>query len=84
MSFAQWFFILLIFVPLAIVYVLTIWNIFTRPGMSGVMRAVWLVLVLVFPFLGTIVYLIIYGGSFGSQRGLERRADDIKTYRAPT
>ena len=32
MSFAQWFFILLIFVPLAIVYVLTIWNIFTRPN----------------------------------------------------
>ena len=83
MSFAQWFFILLIFVPLAIVYVLTIWNIFTRPNMSGWLRAIWLVAVLIFPFLGTVVYLIVNGGSFGAQRGMERRAEDIKTGRAP-
>jgi hypothetical protein len=82
-SFAQWFFILLIFVPLAIVYLLTIWNIFTRPEMAGWMRALWLVIVVVFPFLGTIVYLIVHGGSFGAQRGLERRATDIGTGRAP-
>ena len=83
MSFAQWFFILLIFVPLAIVYVLTIWNIFTRPNDERLARAIWLVAVLIFPFLGTVVYLIVNGGSFGAQRGMERRAEDIKTGRAP-
>jgi hypothetical protein len=82
-GFWSWFFLFLIFVPLAIVYVLTIWNIFTRPGLSGWARALWLLAVLVFPVLGTLVYLVIYGGSIGAQRGLERRAQDIGTGRAP-
>jgi hypothetical protein len=82
-GFVSWFFLLLIFVPLAIVYFMTIWNIFTRPGMSGVIRAVWLLVVVVFPLIGTLVYLVMYGGSIGAQRGLERRAQDIGTGRAP-
>ena len=83
MWFWSWFFLLLIFVPLAIVYVMTIWNIFTRPEMAGLMRALWLVVVVVFPFLGTLVYLAVHGGSVGAQRGLQRRAEDIQTGRAP-
>jgi hypothetical protein len=83
MNFWQWFFLLLIFVPLAIVYFMTIWNIFTRPEMAGWTRALWLLAVIVFPFIGTLVYLGLHGSAAGSDTGVERRAQDIKTGRAP-
>lgn len=83
MGFWSWFFLFLIFIPLAIIYVMTIWNIFTRPGMAGGIRAVWLLAVVIFPVVGTLVYLVVYGSSVGAQRGLERRAEDIGTGRAP-
>ena len=62
MTFWNWFFLLLIFVPLLIVYAMTIWNIFTRPGVSGLFRAGWLVAVIVLPFVGTLIYLAAFGG----------------------
>ncbi len=83
MGFWSWFFLLLIFIPLLLVYAMTIWNIFTRPGMPGLHRALWLVVVVVFPFVGTLVYLVIHGNNIGAQRGMERRAEDIGTGRAP-
>lgn len=83
MGFWSWFFLLLIFIPLLLVYAMTIWNIFTRPEMPGLHRALWLVVVVVFPFVGTLVYLVIHGNNIGAQRGMERRAEDIGTGRAP-
>jgi len=75
MGFWSWFFLLLIFVPLLVIYVMAVYDIFTRPGLSGGMRALWLVVVFVFPFVGTVVYLLVHGRQPSEASALGRRAD---------
>lgn len=58
-SFWQAFFLLLIFVPLVLIWGFAVLDIFRRDDISGVWKAVWLVVVIVIPFLGTLLYLIL-------------------------
>ena len=56
-GFWEGFFLLLIFVPLAILWFRTVIDIFDRRDLSGGVKALWLVAVILVPLLGTIVYL---------------------------
>jgi hypothetical protein len=58
-SFWQAFLLLLIFVPLVLIWGLAVVDIFRRDDIGGVGKAVWLVVVIVFPFIGTLVYLVL-------------------------
>lgn len=58
MGFLDAFFLLLIFVPLLLVWGFSIWDIFARPDLSGWKKAFWFIGVLLFPFLGTFIYLL--------------------------
>jgi len=63
-----WIVIIVVVIPLLIVYGLTIWDIFTRPERSILARLAWLVLVLILPFLGTLIYILAFGGHLGPSR----------------
>lgn len=65
MDFWDSFFLLLIFVPLTLLWGMTLFDLFRRPGMSPVSRAVWLVAVIFLPLLGTLAYLIAHGAQTG-------------------
>jgi hypothetical protein len=54
-----WFFLFLIFVALLIVVVN---DIFRSPDLSGWAKALWTLLVIVVPFIGIAIYLIVHGG----------------------
>jgi hypothetical protein len=66
MGFWEAFFLLLIFVPLTLLWAMTLFDIFRRPGMSPVSRALWLVAVIVLPLFGTLAYVIAHGAEQGA------------------
>jgi hypothetical protein len=57
-SFWETFFLILIFLPLALVWAGALLDIFRRDDMGGTSKALWVATVILVPFLGTLVYLI--------------------------
>jgi hypothetical protein len=58
MDFWDVFWLLLIFIPLLLVWTFAIVDIFQREDLPGWLKAVWVLVVVVLPFIGTFVYLI--------------------------
>lgn len=58
-SFWNAFFVLLIWVPIAVLWVFAIMDIFKRPDIGGLHRVLWVLAVLLFPIAGALVYLVI-------------------------
>lgn len=52
------FFLLFIFLPLLLVWAFALYDIFSRKDMSGPWKAIWVLCVILVPFVGTIVYLV--------------------------
>jgi hypothetical protein len=58
-SFWETFFLFLIFLPLLLVWTFALVDIFRRDDIGGGWKAVWVATVILVPFLGTLVYLIV-------------------------
>ncbi|MBB5871825.1 hypothetical protein F4553_005204 [Allocatelliglobosispora scoriae] len=58
MNFWDVFWLLLIFIPLLMIWGFALVDIFRRDDISGWMKALWIVAVILMPFLGTLIYLI--------------------------
>jgi len=58
-TFLENFFLLLIFLPLVMVWAFALVDIFRREDMGGGSKALWVFCVIVLPFLGTMLYLIL-------------------------
>jgi hypothetical protein len=59
MSFWNFFFLLLIYIPLVMVWSFALVDIFRRDDIGGVSKALWVFVVIVLPFAGTLIYLVI-------------------------
>ena len=59
MSFWNAFFLLLIYIPLIMVWGFAVLDIFRRDDIHGGSKALWLVVVIFLPFIGTLIYLIM-------------------------
>jgi hypothetical protein len=57
-TFWENFFLLLIFLPLALIWGFALVDIFRRDDIGGVSKALWVACVIFVPFLGTLIYLI--------------------------
>jgi uncharacterized membrane protein len=53
------FFLMLIFIPLIMLWVFTLVDIFQRNDLSGWAKALWVILVLILPLLGMLIYFIV-------------------------
>lgn len=73
MDFWDVFWLLLIFIPLLLIWAFAIVDIFRRDDLSGWLKALWIVVVILLPFLGTLIYLIFRQPGATAQ---ERRAMD--------
>jgi hypothetical protein len=58
MTFWDFFFLLFIFIPLLISWVYTVVDIFMRPDVSALGKFGWLILVLLIPLIGMLIYFI--------------------------
>ena len=52
------FFLLLIFIPLLLIWTFSILDIFRRDDLGGLAKAIWLVVVIFIPVVGTFIYLM--------------------------
>jgi hypothetical protein len=52
------FFLLFVWIPLAMMWAFSIFDIFRRRDLPGWEKALWLVLIVVLPLVGTLIYLI--------------------------
>lgn len=66
-----WFFLWVMWLFLLFRVVL---DIFRDDVMRGGMKAAWLIFVLVLPYLGVLVYLIVRGGGMGSRAAADAQA----------
>ncbi len=57
-SFWETFFLFVIFLPLVLIWVFALVDIFQRDDLSGGWKAVWVACVILVPFFGTLIYLI--------------------------
>jgi len=57
-SFWETFFLFMLFMPLAMIWAMALVDIFRRDDMRGWSKALWVVCVIVVPFLGTLIYLV--------------------------
>lgn len=73
MDFWDVFWLLLIFIPLLLIWAFAIVDIFRRDDLTGWLKALWIVVVILLPFLGTLIYLIFRQPGATAQ---ERRAMD--------
>ena len=83
-TFWENFFLLLIFLPLAMIWGFALVDIFRRDDMNGFSKALWVTCVILVPFFGTLVYLIARpAGATESERALmglaSREAADTYT-----
>jgi Short C-terminal domain/Phospholipase_D-nuclease N-terminal len=58
MGFWGWFFLFLIFIPLMMTWIYTLFDIFGRVDLSGWAKALWVIFVLILPLLGMLIYFI--------------------------
>ena len=62
---------ILIFMALVIwiwMVIMVLIDIFSRPDLSGWAKAGWVVLIIVLPFLGVLIYLIVYSAGITERR----------------
>ena len=57
-DFWESFFLILLFLPLAMMWAFALIDIFRRDDIGGGTKALWVICVIVLPFLGTLIYLI--------------------------
>jgi hypothetical protein len=55
-------------------------DMFRNHDMSGWLKAFWVIFVIIFPFLGILIYLIVYGKGM-AQRAAQQRRHDIDALR---
>ena len=86
MDFWDFFWLLLIYLPLVLLWTFALVDIFRRDDMSGGGKALWVVVVIFLPFVGTLVYLLFRPSSMGDQRMIRDETDSTGAmrYGAPT
>lgn len=73
LSFWNFFWLLLIYIPLLLVWGFALVDIFRRDDMSGWLKALWVIVVVLVPFIGTLIYLLFRPAGATAD---ERRAID--------
>jgi len=58
MSFWDFFWLLLIWLPLMLLWAFALVDIFRRDDLKGWLKALWIVVIILLPFFGTLIYLI--------------------------
>jgi Short C-terminal domain/Phospholipase_D-nuclease N-terminal len=58
------------------ILVRVVFDIFLNRDLGGVSKALWFILVVILPFFGVLVYLIVHGGSMHERQNRDAKAAD--------
>jgi hypothetical protein len=86
MNFWDVFWLLLIFIPLLLIWGFAVIDIFRRDDLTGLMKALWIVVVIVLPFIGTLIYLVFRppGATPDERTAMEEASREFVQRYAPT
>ncbi|MBV1848922.1 SHOCT domain-containing protein [Catellatospora tritici] len=86
MDFWDVFWLLLIFIPLLLIWAFAVVDIFRRDDLSGWLKALWIVVVILAPFFGTLIYLIFRrpGATPQERQAMDQASRDFVQKYAPT
>lgn len=86
MDFWDVFWLLLIFIPLLLIWAFAVVDIFRRDDITGWLKALWIVVVVLLPFLGTLIYLVFRqpGGTPEERRAMETASREFVEQYTPT
>ena len=54
--------------------VMVLSDVFRRPDLTGAAKAGWTIVLLVLPFIGVLIYLVVHGQGMGERRSRDTRA----------
>ena len=83
MDFWDTFWLLLIFIPLLLIWGFALVDIFRRDDLAGWLKALWVVVVIIAPFIGTLIYLIFRppGATVAERQAMDQASRDfVKKY----
>jgi hypothetical protein len=85
-TFWETFFLFLIFLPLAMVWAFALLDIFRRDDLSGLLKALWVAVVILVPFFGTLMYLVVRrpGGTPEERAALDEASREFVAKYSPT
>jgi hypothetical protein len=86
LSFWNFFWLLLIYIPLLLVWGFALVDIFRRDDMSGWLKALWVVCVILVPFLGTLIYLLFRpaGATAAERRMIDENSREFVAKYSPS
>lgn len=85
MSFWDAFFLCLIYLPLVLLWGFALFDIFDREDLGGARKAVWVAVVVLVPFFGTLVYLFARRpGARGNKQAASDRSDHYTARYGPS
>ncbi|MDI1459751.1 SHOCT domain-containing protein [Catellatospora sp. KI3] len=86
MDFWDVFWLLLIFIPLLLIWAFAVVDIFRRDDLSGWLKALWIVVVILAPFFGTLIYLIFRrpGATPQERQAMDQASREFVQKYAPT
>jgi membrane protein implicated in regulation of membrane protease activity len=58
-SFWELIFVLLIFIPLVMLWIFALSDLFRRADISGLAKALWAIAIVFFPLIGMVIYFIV-------------------------
>jgi hypothetical protein len=84
-TFWETFFLFLIFLPLARVWAFALVDIFRRDDMRGILKAVWVAVVILLPFFGTLMYLVLRpaGATEEERKVMDQASRDVAAGYSP-
>jgi hypothetical protein len=90
-DFWEFFFLMLIYIPITILWIATIFDCVGRIDLSGIAKMLWVVGIIFFPVLGALIYLIVRPSPMEldvrrdeKMAQLYRRQEDIQQSANPT
>jgi hypothetical protein len=78
MTWWQVFILVAVAIPLMVLWVAIIIDLFRRSDLSGLKIATWVVLLLIFPFIAAITYLVVRPRAPLFHSGSSNEADDVQ------
>ncbi len=86
LSFWNFFWLLLIYIPLLLVWGFALVDIFRRDDMSGWLKALWVVVVVLVPFVGTLIYLLFRpaGATAQERQMIDQNSREFVQHYAPS